>query len=69
MATKPGLSNATVTEVNMADTGVDIQHQILVESLTFLYRAMPSAAAGHAIAASFIVVALHDVVPHLNLYM
>ena len=69
MATKPGLSNATVTEVNMADAGVDIQHQILVESLTFLYRAMPSAAAGHAIAASFIVVALHDVVPHLNLYI
>jgi len=69
MATKPGLSDATVNEVNMTDTGVDIQHQILVESLTFLYRAMPSAAAGHAIAASLIVVALHDVVPHLNLYM
>jgi diguanylate cyclase (GGDEF)-like protein len=69
MATNQDLSNAPVTEVGIADTGVDIQHQILVESLTFLSRAMPSAAMGHIFAGSFIVVALHDVVPRLNLYV
>jgi diguanylate cyclase (GGDEF)-like protein len=68
MATNHNISGSPVTEVNTDDQGVDIQHQILVESLTFLYRAMPSVALGHVVAGSFIVVALHDVVPPLNLY-
>jgi len=50
-----------VTEVEMLETGLDVQQQILIESLTLLYRSMPSAALGHAVAASFIVFALYDV--------
>jgi diguanylate cyclase (GGDEF)-like protein len=69
MATNHNFSGSPLTEVNTDDTGVDIQHQILGESLTFLYRAMPSVALGHVVAGSFIVVALHDVVPRLNLYV
>ena len=69
MATNHNISGSPVTEVNTDDSGVDIQHQILVESLNFLYRALPSVALGHVVAGSFIVVALLDVVPRLNLYV
>ena len=36
MATNHNISGSPVTEVNTDDPGVDIQHQILVESLNFL---------------------------------
>jgi diguanylate cyclase (GGDEF)-like protein len=68
MATNHDLSRRPVTEIEMDDNGVELQHQILIESLTFLYRAMPSAAAGHVFTGAFMVVALHDVVPRQNLY-
>ncbi len=56
------LAGASVTEVKMREAGVDLQHQILVESLTFLYRSMPSAAIGHSFAGAFLVFALYDVI-------
>jgi diguanylate cyclase (GGDEF)-like protein len=63
-----GLS-AAVTEVGMAETGVDIQQRILVESLTFLYRSMPSAALGHAFAGSLVAYALYDSVDRQILFI
>lgn len=69
MTIKHNDSSIPMTDIDLAERGDRIEHQILVESLTFLYRAMPSAAMGHIIAGSFVVIALHEVVPHLNLYM
>lgn len=57
-----------VTEVEMERSGRDIQHQILVESLTFLYRSMPGAAIGHTFAAAFIAFALYEVVNQTILF-
>lgn len=47
----------------------NVEHQILVESLTYLYRSMTSAAIGHVFAASFVVFSLYEVVPHNHLYI
>ena len=68
MATKHNFSGSQLSEANTDEKDVQIQHQILIESLTFFNRAMPSVALGHVVAGSVIVVALHDVVPALNLY-
>ena len=68
MATKHNFSGSQLSEANTDEKDVQIQHQILTESLTFFNRAMPSVALGHVVAGSVIVVALHDVVPALNLY-
>lgn len=62
-------NGAPVTEVNMQETGIDIQHQVLVESLSYLYRSMPSAAVGHTVASGFIVFILQDVVETTSLYI
>lgn len=56
------LNSSAVTEVDMEKSGIDVQHQMLVESLMFLYRSMPSSAVGHVFAAVFIVIALWDVI-------
>jgi diguanylate cyclase (GGDEF)-like protein len=39
-----------------------VERQMMVESLSFLYRSMPSAALGHSVASCFIAFALYDVV-------
>ena len=52
----------------MQETGKDIQHQVRVESLAFLYRSMPSAAVGHVFASAFIVFTLIDVVNQTALF-
>lgn len=69
MANKYNFSGSQPSEANTDEKDVQFQQQILGESLTFLYRAMPSIALGHVVAGSIIVVALHDVVPPLNLYV
>ncbi len=60
--TDADIKGSAVTEVDMEESGIDVQHQMLVESLMFLYRSMPSAAVGHTFAGVFIVYALWDVV-------
>lgn len=55
-----------------ADTSLeqeDLSQQILIESLTFLYRSIASAALGHTVTAGFIVFALHDVIEPQLLYI
>ena len=47
----------------------EIDRQILIESLTFLYRSMPSAAVGHSVAAAFTVFALYDSVAQNYLFI
>ena len=47
----------------------DLERQILIESLTFLYRSMPSAALGHTVAGSFVVFALYDVINPIGLFV
>ena len=61
MATKHNFSGSQLSEANTDEKDVQIQHQILTESLTFFNRAMPSVALGHVVAGSVIVVALHEI--------
>lgn len=50
-------------------TRQDLKRQILIESLTFLYRSLPSAALGHSIAGGFVVFALYDAVSPERLFI
>ena len=50
-------------------TRQDLERQILLESLTFLYRSLPSAALGHSVAGGFVVYALYDVVSPERLFI
>ena len=59
--TDTNLAGGAVTEVDMEESGIDLQHQMLVESLMFLYRSMPSSALGHVFAGVFVVYALWEV--------
>ncbi len=58
----------TPVENNPDQQAANLEHQILVESLIFLYRSMTSAAIGHVFAACFIVYSLLEVVPENRLY-
>ncbi|MBL6689355.1 MAG: diguanylate cyclase [Pseudomonadales bacterium] len=59
--TDANIKGGPVTEVDMEESGIDVQHQMLVESLMFLYRSMPSSALGHVFAGVFVVYALWEV--------
>jgi diguanylate cyclase (GGDEF)-like protein len=59
---KTGLSELSpIAEANL-------KHQILLESLEFLFRSMPSALAGHSLASFFVVFALKNVVDRTVLF-
>ena len=46
----------------------EVERQILIESLALLYRSMPTAALGHAVAASFITYALYGAITSAILF-
>jgi hypothetical protein len=69
MATEHLFSTSQLSGAKPDDKNGQIQHQILFESLTFLYRSMPIAALGNIAVGSFIVFALQDLVSPLNLYV
>lgn len=52
-----------------SQTAIEVDRQILIESLNFLYRSMPSATLGHSVAASFTVFALWGNVPQNLLFI
>ncbi len=65
--TDANITGSAVTEVDMEESGIDLQHQMLVESLMFLYRSMPTSALGHVFAGVFVVFSLWDVVDSTTL--
>ena len=46
-----------------------IEHAVMIESLTFLYRSMPSAAVGHTVAGGLITLALYEQVDSTTLFI
>ncbi|MBO6556099.1 MAG: diguanylate cyclase [Pseudomonadales bacterium] len=65
--TDVNIAGSAVTEVDMEESGIDLQHQMLVESLMFLYRSMPTSALGHVLAGVFVAYALWDVIDSITL--
>ncbi len=61
------VSDTTETAESSRTTERDVQRQVLIESLLFLYRSMPSAAFGHTVTCLFVAFALFDVVNPDNL--
>lgn len=59
----------TINASDEAQSALEIDRQVLIESLAFLYRSMPSAALGHSVAASFIAFALHEFVDQSSLFI
>jgi diguanylate cyclase (GGDEF)-like protein len=47
----------------------EVERQILIESLAFLYRSMPTAALGHAVAAGFITYAFYGAIAPATLFI
>ncbi|MBT4492032.1 MAG: GGDEF domain-containing protein [Gammaproteobacteria bacterium] len=54
------MTDQVTSLTSQAQTDIEVNRQILIESLTLLYRSMPSAALGHFVAVTFIIFALYE---------